>query len=68
MLGLAAQKFVGDIAKDAYAFARTRITTGPGRMPGPNAGLHGSAKSKVRMEMKGMSIVIRWDITLFDLN
>jgi len=33
MLGLAAQRFVSDIAADAYAYARVRATTGVGRAP-----------------------------------
>lgn len=34
LLGLAAQKFVSDIATDAYAYARARNATGAGRTPG----------------------------------
>jgi hypothetical protein len=45
MLGLAAQKFVSDIAKDAYAFARTRTTAGPGRNASNAQGT--SSKNKV---------------------
>lgn len=49
MLGLAAQKFVSDVAKDAYAFARTRTTAGPGRNPGAgNTQSSTSGKNKVR--------------------
>lgn len=51
MLGLAAQKFVSDIAKDAYAFARTRTTAGPGRNPGGTGSAQGpSGKNKVSTE------------------
>lgn len=47
MLGLAAQKFVSDIAKDAYAFARTRTAAGPGRTVGAGNAQGASGKNKV---------------------
>lgn len=54
MLGLAAQKFVSDIAKDAYAFARTRTTAGPGRHPAGGSTQAPAAKNKVRPDPPGL--------------
>lgn len=53
LLGLAAQKFVSDIASDAFAYARTRTASGPGRAPSAgNASLHSAPnRYKVRTSL-----------------
>lgn len=58
LLSLAAQKFVSDIAADAYQHARIRTNAAGGRARAPLAGLGGKDKTRTTLTMDDLSAAL----------